>query len=49
MSIKIRVSYQRPQELEKVKELLRPAIKSVKVKQGQQNGFLRAYIDIKED
>lgn len=47
MSVQIRISYQTPQELEQILRLLRPAIKSAKIKQGQQGAYKRAYIEIK--
>ena len=47
MSVQIRISYQTPQELEQILRLLRPAIKSAKIKQGQQGVYKRAYIEIK--
>ncbi|MDO5540870.1 MAG: hypothetical protein Q4F83_12515 [Eubacteriales bacterium] len=47
MSVKIKVSYQTPQELESILKLLRPAIKSAKIKKGQQGAYKKAYIEIK--
>lgn len=46
MSVKIRVSYQENEELQQVLKLLRPVIKSTKVKKEQQGPFKKAYIDI---
>lgn len=42
--IKVKVSYQTEKELEEVLKNLEPLIESVKIKQGQQNGYKRAYI-----
>lgn len=47
MSVLIRISYQTPQELETILKLLHPAIKSAKIKQGQQGAYKRVYIEIK--
>lgn len=44
--IKIKISYQTPQELENILKLLHPAIKSAKIKQGQQGAYKKAYIEI---
>lgn len=45
MSVKIRVSYQKQEELEKVLKLLSPAIKSCK--SGRQQGeFKKVYIEL---
>ena len=46
--IKIKISYETPQELEYILRLLHPAIKSKKIKQGQQGAFNKAYITIAE-
>ena len=45
--IKIRISYQTTQELDYILRLLHPAIKSAKIKQGQQGAYKKAYIEIK--
>lgn len=44
---KIRISYKTHQELENILKLLHPAIKSAKIKQGQQGEYKRVYIEIK--
>ena len=47
-TVKIRISYEQPEELVKVLKLLEPLIKKWR-KAGQQEGkFLKAYIDLKE-
>lgn len=46
--VKIKISYQTPEELEKVLKLLQPLVKSMKVKKGQQGIFKKAYIEIDE-
>ena len=46
--VKIRISYEKPEELEKVLKLLEPVIRKWK-RSGQQDGkYLKAYIDLKE-
>ncbi|MDY4115118.1 hypothetical protein ACTNES_09715 [Blautia sp. HCP3S3_D9] len=45
--IKIRISYQTTQEIEYILRLLHPAIKSAKIKQGQQGAYKKAYIEVK--
>lgn len=47
MSVKIKISYERPEELKSILRLLHPAIKSVKIKKVQQGDHKRAYIEIK--
>ncbi len=47
MSIQIRISYQTPEELERIMKLLHPAIKTAKIKQGQQGTNKKVYITIK--
>lgn len=46
MSVRIRVSYNHPDELKCVLELLRPVIKSCKVIKGQQGEYNKAYIKL---
>lgn len=49
MSVRIRVSYERPEELQKVLKLLSPEIKRWR-KAGQQDGkYKKAYVDIKAE
>mgnify|MGYP000055106705 FL=1 len=47
--IKIRISYDTQTELKKVLKHLEPIIARVKVKEGQNGGHKRAYIDTKND
>lgn len=46
MSVKIRVSYQRPQELQTVLKLLNPLVKSCKVAKRQDGAYRKAYITL---
>lgn len=46
MSVKIKVSYQRPQELQTVLKLLNPMVKSCKVAKRQDGAYKRAYITL---
>lgn len=46
ISVKIRVSYEKPQELQTVLELLRPVIRSYKPEKGQSGAYRRAYVEI---
>lgn len=46
MSVKIQVSYEKPQELHTVVKLLRPVIKSYKTDKGRNGRFKRAYLDV---
>ena len=48
MSVKIKVSYQKEQELEIILQLLRPVITSYKAADRQQGIYKRAYIEIKQ-
>ncbi len=48
MSVKIKVSYQKEQELQAILQLLRPVIKSYKAADRQQGVYKRAYIEIKQ-
>ena len=48
MSVKIKVSYQKAQELQAILLLLRPVIKSYKAADRQQGIYKRAYIEIKQ-
>lgn len=47
MSVKIRISYQSQKELDRILELLKPAIKSYKTAT-RQGEYKKAYIDTKE-
>ncbi len=46
--IKIRVSYERPDELKRVLERLRPDIKRWKISGRREGQFKKAYIEMKE-
>lgn len=48
MSVKIKVSYQKEQELQAILQLLRLVIKSYKAADRQQGVYKRAYIEIKQ-
>ncbi len=47
MAVKIKVSYQDPEELKRLLERLRPDVKSWKVARNQEGRFLKAYIFLK--
>lgn len=46
--MKIRISYERPEELEAVRRLLAPVIKSCKVSGNQEGRYRKAYIEGRE-
>ncbi len=46
ISVKIRVSYEKPQELQTVLELLSPVIRSYKPEKGHSGAYRRAYVEI---
>ncbi len=46
MSTKIRISYEKPQELYTVLKLLKPIIKSCKADKGVNGRFKRAYLEV---
>ena len=46
MSVKIRISYEKPQELRTVLKLLSPVIKSYKTDKGGDGAYKRAYVEI---
>lgn len=48
MSIKLKVSYQKPQELQTVLRLLHPVIKSWKVAKKQEGQYKKAYIVLRQ-
>ena len=47
MSVKIKVSYERPEELQRILQRLRPDVKSWKIANNQEGRFLKAYIFLK--
>ena len=49
MSVKIRISYEKPQELDTVLKLLRPIVKAYKAEKGKDGQYKRAYMDIKTE
>jgi len=49
MSVKIRISYEKPQELDTVLKLLRPIVKAYKAEKGKDGQYKRAYVDIKTE
>lgn len=46
MAVKVRVSYEEPQELQMVTELLQPVIKSCKADKGENGRYKRAYLEV---
>ncbi len=46
MAVKVRVSYEEPQELQRVTELLQPVIKSCKANKVENGRYKRAYLDV---
>ena len=47
MSVKLKISYEHPEELRRVLKLLRPEVKRWKTA-GQTGRFKRAYVELKE-
>lgn len=48
MSVKIKVSYENPQELQEVLERLAPMVQKCKASKGQEGRYKKAYIVLKE-
>lgn len=48
MSVKIRVSYESPEELQEVLKRLAPMVQKYKVSKGQEGQYKKAYIVLKE-
>ena len=46
MSVKVKISYEKPQELHAVLELLQPVMKSYKTANSDQGPYKRAYVEI---
>lgn len=46
MAVKVRISYEKPQELHTVTELLKPIIKSCKADKGVNGRYRRAYLEV---
>lgn len=49
VSVKIKVSYQETDELDRVLQLLRPVIKSYRISGNQAGSFRKAYIDLRDE
>ena len=48
MGAKVRVSYEKPQELHTVLKLLQPIIKSYKAEKGQNGRYKKAYVELND-
>lgn len=48
LSVKIKVSYERPEELQRILDKLYPGVKSWRVSGNREGKFLKAYIFMKE-
>lgn len=48
MSVKIKVSYESPKELQEVLERLAPMVQKYKASKGQEGQYKKAYIILKE-
>lgn len=46
--VKIKVSYEHPEELKRILDRLRPEVKSLKVARNQEGPFKKAYIEVRE-
>lgn len=46
MAVKVRISYEKPQELHAVTELLKPIIKSCKAEKGGSGRYMKAYLEV---
>lgn len=46
MAVKVKISYEKPQELHIVTELLKPITKSCKAEKGLNGRYKRAYLDV---
>lgn len=46
--VKIKVSYERPEELKRILDRLRPDVKNLKVAKNREGQFKKAYIEVKE-
>ena len=46
MTAKLRISYEKPQELHTVLKLLKPIVKSYKADKGQNERYKRAYLEV---
>ena len=48
MTVKLKISYERPEELQRILNKLRKDIKSIKAPRQQSGKFRRAYVEIKD-
>lgn len=46
MSAKIKISYEKPEELKQIVGMLSPVMRSCKVAKGQQGRYKKAYVEI---
>jgi hypothetical protein len=46
MAVRVRVSYEKPQELHTVLKLLKPVIKSCKADKGADGRYKKAYLEV---
>ncbi len=46
MAVKVRISYEKPQELHTVTELLKPILRSCKADKGENGRFKKAYLEV---
>lgn len=46
MAVKVRISYEKPQELHIVLKLLKPIVKSCKADKGENGRYRRAYLEV---
>ena len=49
MSVKVRISYEKPQELQEVLKHLKPIVKSCKPDKGKNGAFKKAYVELNVD
>lgn len=48
LAVKIKVSYERPEELQRILDRLRPEVKTWKASGNREGRFKKAYIELKE-
>lgn len=48
MAAKVRISYEKPQELDKVLKLLQPVVKSCKADKGKDGQYKKAYVELRD-
>ena len=44
--VKVRISYQKPQELDAVLKLLKPIIKTYKTEKGSEGRYKKSYVEL---